>query len=250
MIRLTSIAIILGLLGCGQREQPSAVIVAPVVATESSIADLQTSQVPEPKTVSTPKAPEPPPAFEYPTDLTGPVVMRAITPELPASPSIERFGIAPLARTAPAKILNPEATVKANYTPPTIMPVLSSGVKIAPPRETVPFDLGRGADSTPGRPSLPISAAITERARDVNLPPAMPTLGRPLTERVSLDDPTSEFGNIAIVAPSVNVPLASADFMKVTLPDPFELGEQVKPKIPPTAEPGMTPAVVNPSRVK
>ena len=78
----------------------------------------------------------------------------------------------------------------------------------------------------------------------------MPVLGRPLNERVSLDDPTSEFANAAIVAPGVNVPLASADFVKVSLPDPFELADHVKPKVPPAAEPGLKPEVVNPQRVK
>jgi len=110
--------------------------------------------------------------------------------------------------------------------------------------------LGRGADTVPARPSLPIAAVVTEKARDVNLPPSMPTLGRPFNERVSLDDPTSEFGNSAIVSPGVSVPLKSAEFVKVSLPDPFELGEQVKPKLSPTAEPGLSPVPVNPQRVK
>ena len=78
----------------------------------------------------------------------------------------------------------------------------------------------------------------------------MPTLGRPFTERVSLDDPTSELANAGIVAPSVKVPVAPASFLKVSLPDPFELGTQVKPKVPPTAEPGLAPVVVDPARVK
>jgi len=89
-----------------------------------------------------------------------------------------------------------------------------------------------------------------KRARDVNLPPAMPTLGRPAGDRVSLDDPTSDFANAAIVSPPVKVPLTPAGFLKVTLPDPFELGEQVKPKVPPAAEPGLTPVPANPRRIR
>jgi len=88
------------------------------------------------------------------------------------------------------------------------------------------------------------------RSRDVNRPPALPTLGRPLAERVSLDDPTAEFGHAAVVNPAVKVPLAPSAFLKVSLPDPFEYGEQVKPKLPPAAEPGLTPVPVDPPRVK
>jgi hypothetical protein len=78
----------------------------------------------------------------------------------------------------------------------------------------------------------------------------MPTLGRPLTERVSLDDPTSEFATANITAPPVRVPVAPAAFVKVSLPDPFELGDQIKPKVPAAAEPGLTPVAVDPRRVK
>jgi hypothetical protein len=102
----------------------------------------------------------------------------------------------------------------------------------------------------PTEPPRPAAPGITERARDVNLPPAMPTLGRPAGDRVSLEDPTSDFANAAIVAPPVKVPLAPASFLKVSLPDPFELGEQVKPKVPPANEPGLTPVPVNPLRIK
>jgi hypothetical protein len=78
----------------------------------------------------------------------------------------------------------------------------------------------------------------------------MPILGRPFNERVSLEDPTSEFGNAAVVAPPVKTPLPAASFVKVSLPDPFELGEQVKPKVAAKDDPGLVPVVVNPQRVK
>jgi len=139
---------------------------------------------------------------------------------------------------------------KSDHLPPPILTVRPISVSISPPQEKVPFDLGSGAGMVPAKPGLPIAAAITERARDVNLPPSMPILGRPVNERVSLDDPTSESANAAIVIPGVNVPLKSAEFVKVALPDPFELGEQVKPKVPPAAEPGLNAAPIDPQRVK
>ena len=36
----------------------------------------------------------------------------------------------------------------------------------------------------------------------------------------------------------------------LSLPDPFELAGQVKPRVPPAAEPGRAPVVVDPQRVK
>jgi hypothetical protein len=188
--------------------------------------------------------------FEYPSDLTGQAVAKSVSPAAPALPTPERFGVAPLPRKVPAKVQNPEPTVKTAASLPAIAFAPLTSVALTPPRERVPFDLGAGAEGVPARPALPVAAAISERARDVSLPPAMPTLGRPLHERTSLEDPTSEFANAAVASPAVNVPLGSAPFVKVSLPDPFELGDQVKPKVPPAAEPGLQPAPVNPQRVK
>ena len=114
----------------------------------------------------------------------------------------------------------------------------------------MPANLGAAADGPPAKPVLPVAAVVTERARDVNLPPPAPTLGRPVTDRVSLDDPTSEFGNAEVVAGQVKVPLAASGFLKAVIPDPFELAEQVKPKVPAAAEPSPAPVTVNPQRVK
>jgi hypothetical protein len=97
---------------------------------------------------------------------------------------------------------------------------------------------------------LPVAAVVTERARDVNLPPELPALGRPAPDRASLDDPTGEQGDAVVVAGRVKVPLAASGFLKVAVPDPFELGTQVRPKVPPAAEPSAVPVPVEPQRVK
>ena len=174
----------------------------------------------------------------------------AVAPDTPALTPAERFGTAPKPRTPPVRVTNPEVVAKVKYTLPPILPTKLAIVKLAQPPERVPPDLGNGATAVPAKPTLPVGAGITERSRDVNLPPAMPTLGRPVPDRVSLDDPTSELGNAAVVNPVVKVPFTPAVFLKSVLPDPFEFGEQVKPKVPPTAEPGLSPVPVNPQRVK
>ena len=201
MMRCTIFALLLGLVGCGQREQSSVSMVTKVELVES--VETPTIAAAAPVVAPMPRTVEPKPTFfEYPDDLAGQSVAKAVTPAVPFPPT-EKFGGSPKPRTPPARMLNPEPTVKANYTPPPIDSVKPGSVALSPPREQVPVDLGAGATLPPVKPSLPVAAGITERARDVSIPPAMPLLGRPLNDRASLEDPTSEFANSAIVAPGV-----------------------------------------------
>jgi hypothetical protein len=199
-------------------------------------------------------APAPKPAdplpFEYPADLGGEAVARVVAPGTPPLPPAERFGAAPRPRTPPARLLDPEPVTRVRYVPPPLTAPAAGVVKPAAPRERVPADLGAGAAGVPAKPTFPVAAGITERARDVNLPPPLPTLGRPQPDRVPFDDPTAEAALAAVVGPAVRVPPPPPGFLKGTLPDPFELGEQVRPRVPPAAEPGLAPVVVDPRRVK
>jgi hypothetical protein len=91
---------------------------------------------------------------------------------------------------------------------------------------------------------------LTERTRDVNRPPELPPLGQRVRDRVGFEDPTTELSHAAIIEPVVKVPLAPSSFSKVVIPDPFEFADQIKLRLPPSAEPGLTPVPVNPRRVK
>jgi hypothetical protein len=133
---------------------------------------------------------------------------------------------------------------------PPLLPGRAKDLRPGAPPERVPVDLGLLAAAVPARPAFPVAAGVTERAPDVKEPPRLPTLGRQLADRVSLDDPTAELGHAAITAPAVAVSVPPAGFLKVSLPDPFELGAQVKPSVPPAAQPGLSPVPVNPQRVK
>ncbi len=225
------VAFAFGLLGCAQ--QPSAESPLPAVAVQNSATDASSSSV-----------------AEHSPDLGDKAVAYAVAPDTPALTPAERFGVAPMPHTLPALIANPDGVAKVKYTLPTILPAKLANVKLGIPAERVPPDLGNGASAVPAKPTLPVASGITERSRDANLPPRMPTLGRPPADRVSLDDPTSELGNAAVANPFVKMPLAPATFLKVALPDPFEFGDQVKPNVPPAVEPGLTPVQVNPPRVK
>jgi hypothetical protein len=127
---------------------------------------------------------------------------------------------------------------------------LAGGCGLDPPAERVPPDLGAGAGSIPAKQKLPVAAQPTKRSRDVNLPPPLPSLGRQVADRVGFEDPTTDFGNAVVTGPRVRAPFSAAPFLKVGVPDPFELAEQIKPSIPHAAEPGLKPVIVNPRRVK
>src|SRR5262249_44192534 len=162
----------------------------------------------------------------------------------------ERFGLAPKGRTPPARLVDPEPVTTTAYAPTPLTLPRAVGLKPVAPVDRVPIDLGIGAEAVPARPALPEAPGVTQKAPDVNQPPALPPLGRPVPDRAALDDPTAETGNAAIVSRSVPPVPAPAGFGKLGLPDPFELGDQVKPRVPPAAEPGAAPVPVNPERVK
>jgi hypothetical protein len=252
MTRFAPLAVSLGLVGCGQQPADPPVSQAQVPANVVVAAGPTEPATGEPVVVPAsqgqPKPPEPA-AFEYPADLGGKSVAKAVAPDRPAL-AAERFAARPRPRKLPTRLLDPEPIPRGNYSLPPLLPKKAASVKPVAPPERVPVALGAGADAVPARPTFPVAAGVTERAPDVKLPPAMPTLGRPLTERVGLDDPTAEAGNAAITSPPVKVPLAPAAFLKVSVPDPFEFGAQVKPKVPPAADPGLAPVVVDPQRVK
>jgi hypothetical protein len=92
--------------------------------------------------------------------------------------------------------------------------------------------------------------AQTNRSRDVNVPPPLPAMVRQVVDRAGFEDPTTDFANALVTGPRVRLPFSPAPFLRVGVPNPFELAEQIKPVIPRTAEPGLTPVIVHPRRVK
>ena len=194
--------------------------------------------------------PAPPPSFPFPKDEAGKLLPKVVTPPMPAFPATEKFGTAPKPRTAPALLKDPDPLPKLTHsTPPLSVAKPASGPPTAPP-DRVPLDLGFGSAAVPARPMLPEAPGIAVKSRDVNLPPDLAPLARQVPDRAPVEDPTADAGNTVISNKSPSLSLGIAAFVKTILPDPFELGEQVKPKLPATAEPSAAPVVVNPQRVK
>ncbi len=242
------------LTGCSQQptEPPATeTTTTPVVAIAPQPPAPEAKQpVVQPPPPEAKQPPAPPPVFAFPTDLAGQAVAKAVAPSIPVRLPNEKFGLAPRPRVVPTKYLDPDATQRVTYAPAPVLPPKPPTANPVSPPEKVPVDLGFGADAVPAKPVLPVAAVVTERARDVNIPPAAPMLGRPLNSRVPFDDPTSETGNTTIVNNAAKVILGVSGFLKLDVPNPFELSEQVKPAIPATAEPSALPVPVNPQRLK
>jgi hypothetical protein len=214
-------------------------------------APAAASQTPTKAPQANAPAPAAPPAFAFPVDAGGSALAKVVTPATPAPLPVERFGEAPAERTPPAAVLFPEPSPPAGYAlPPPVLPEKPAGLKPADPPERVPVALGAGAGVLSTRPALPDAPGITARAPDVSRPPALPPLARRVPDRASLDDPTAEPGHTVIVNRPVEFPWGPAAFLKVTVPDPFELAAQVKPGHDPAAEPGLQPVPVKPRRPK
>jgi hypothetical protein len=234
-----------GVTGCGEKPapQPAVVVKAPPVPPAAPVVRPAAK-------IETPAKPKAPLAFPFPKDEGGKAVAKVVAPQAPPPLPVERFDLAPKPRTPAASIVHPDPTLRPAYAPPPLLPAPTSGTVPTAPAERVPSDLGFGATAVPARPVLPNPPGITERAPDVNVPPKLAPLGRRVPDRASFDDPTSAAANAAIVRNSPTPSLIQSGFLRVGIPDPFELGEQVKPRIEPAAEPQVLPVPVNPHRPK
>ncbi|MBX9580947.1 MAG: hypothetical protein K2X87_11615, partial [Gemmataceae bacterium] len=109
---------------------------------------------------------------------------------------------------------------------------------IKPP--AVPAGFGSWAAAAPPRAALPNPPGVTARGPDMAaLPPPAPT-ARPAPERPSADDPVAAAGDAAVTRPAAVV-LGVAGFLRVVIPDPFELAEHVRFAGPPAVQPAVVP---------
>jgi hypothetical protein len=247
LITRHSLIITLWVAGCSQPQaaehaaqpaEPPAVVIAPPAGEA------------KPQPGPAPKAEPPAPGFAFPADLGGRALPRVVAPDVSRPLPADRPATAPRPRAIPAKVLNPEPVARVNFNLPPLLPAKFAASRPADPPEKLPVTFGSGTHDLPAKPALPVAPVSTPRARDANLPPPAPVLGRPASDRVPFDDPTAELGNAAVAGHSVKTALAPSEFRKMDVPDPFELGAQVKPKVPMAAEPSPAPVVVNPPRVK
>src|SRR5262249_49477459 len=84
----------------------------------------------------------------------------------------------------------------------------------------------------PERPLLPESALLRHRAANANDAPPLPILAKPVAERASLEDPTTEFSNEQAISRALPMRTNPAPSQRMNLPEPFEKKRGTRPAEP------------------
>jgi hypothetical protein len=183
-----------------------------------------------------------------PDDAGGKAVAAVLAPSVPAD--------VPVASTTKPRTRTPEldrgeaplpkvSVVLAKAPPPRGKPPRPS-----PPPERVPADLGQAAAASPAAVQLPDRPLVKAPSPPSPSAADVSPLARQLPDRASLDDPTAEIASARVVFTRLPVPFTPGWFVRFTIPDPFELAEQMKAKTGAVGELGTRPVVVPPPRAK
>jgi hypothetical protein len=165
--------------------------------------------------------------FRFPDDRGGLLLARLLTPERQPLPSdITPGGARPRTRSYglndPISVLPPVAV---------ILPQLPPGpgrTKVMPHLLLEETLEGMGEPSRLALAPLPEGQRIRQSAADINQPAPLPILAAlPLTDRASLDDPTTEVSLADAILGIIPMRTAPAPFQKQILPDPFEFHHAV-----------------------
>lgn len=219
----------LALAGCGRSPAPVGLAVADMPAVE-------VAATPAADAAAQPAAEPPPPTFPFPDDPAGRALPGVVAPPARATIPAERVA-GPKPRTPPARVERPEVPVK---TVPVVPPVPPAVGKSVGGVARVPAGFGAWTAAAPPRATLPSPPGVTARGPDPANPPAPAPTAKPAPERPAADDPATAAGDAAVVRPAAVV-LGVAGFVRVVIPDPFELAEHVKGVPPAAAEPVAVP---------
>jgi len=223
----------LGVIGCG-RSQPTepAPTATPVIAAPLT-DDIRPAA---PAQATTPAKPVDPPVV-LPSDAGGKAVAKALVdspplpPEAPTvktpkpySSALDRGELPPPA--VPPRPLPPSGVstqTAAKPSPPAQGPLLSK----------FPGPLPEGKQSD--RPLVKAPSPSNPRAADV------PQMAWARQERASLDDPTADLSAVRVIETPLPIPAIQLPFLRMFIPNPFELAEQLKGKVGKDTELGTTP---------
>ena len=215
---------------------PALPVPAPPATGKGPAVDIQT--VPQPAPVE--------PAAKLPDDLGGKAVQKVLGPA-PAMTGDSLASKAPRPRSTEFDRAEWPSPVLAVRLPATPNPKVKPAKPSLPP-ERAPTDLGQAATQNlsavkfADRPLARAETPANSAAAD------LPPMARQQTERVSLEDPTAELSASKVIDTLFPVPVGTLPFLKLSIPDPFEYAEQLKGKLPRSAEFGTAPAVVPPEK--
>lgn len=198
--------------GCGR----SAVLMTPQNAT-------LTEESPRATTVARAETEEAEPVpFTFPDDSGGVLLAKVLPPKDVESARLDRPH-------------TPHRALDYSFDKPPTLALPPSFVTLARladdgshsslrPRLVADETFGTFPDSLPlpQTPALPDMARIRVPSPDMNRPIPLPILAQPISERVSLDDPTLDASTAAALTAPIPPRSNKALFLKQTLPDPYD----------------------------
>jgi hypothetical protein len=238
-IRMLAVVSGLGAVGCGPSppaepcpETPALVVPKADAGGSGQPADTKPTTTPDPDKSTKPA--DPPPG--RPSDTGGKAVARAlrapsplpadpprVTPPKPYASALDR-GEFPLPKVRPRAFVPTDP--KAGGTKPSV-----PAERNQPADVTGTLPEGKAAD----RPLLKMPSTPNPGAADV------PANAWRQGDRASLDDPTVDLSAMRVIETALPVATGVLPFVRVSIPDPFDLTEQLKGKLGKDTELGTGP---------
>jgi hypothetical protein len=239
---LALVGISIGICGC-KPSRNAALEVKAVAAANPEPAPAE--PVPSPDDPA-PQQPQPPVTpFAFPEDWGGKLLERTLPPSM-ALHSAREGARGPLPRKVPVFIEQPEVTLApAPLSLPALATAARKPLRPWPLTDTFPFQANQDEPQIPDRPRLASGVPSSQRAPNVNEPPPLPTLAKPVTGRASFEDPTADFSNEQAIARELPLRTKPAPFQRVDLPEPFEPKRTPRPM---ETEPTVVPPVPMPPK--
>ena len=177
--------------------------------------------------------------FPLPTDRGGRLLADKLRPSNQTPRLPEDRMVAPKHPSAPAKLEAPDLPLPPVIVnaPPSI-PLTDNRGKAKPIQPVLlerelPLLRQRINVNHPATIHLPAGPKIARPSPEVNQPIPLPILARPVADRASLDDFSSEASRTAALASTVPDRTAPAPALRLNLPDPFEHRDAVRPRTSP-----------------
>ena len=211
--------------------QPAPAVVAPV-----AVLPVPTTAPAQPVVAKIPHV-------VMPSDLGGKAVSQTLVPSVDP----EKLPITAAPKPRESELDSGEIPQKpVTITLPVSGMPQAKPVRISPPKEKAPSDLGSRPTTmkiqTPYRPLVKAPNVVNPGAADVG------PLVRVVPDKASTDDPTADVLSAQVIETKFSVPTEPLPFVRFTIPDPFEYGGQLKGKLPRETEFATVPSWVNPEK--
>jgi hypothetical protein len=221
------VGMILAMLGCSR----TAVVVAPESTTQAE--EVTTRAVVRGQDGEGDGA-----EFAFPDDKGGVLLAKVLPPRETETVRMDRT-VSHEQVTGPESMKLPTLPLPSTLAAMPRLPALANSPPLRP-RLVMDETLGGLPDSLPlpEAPVLPDTGRVRVPSPDVDEPIPLPLLAQPVSDRASLEDPTTDASLTAATSAIMPPRLTKAPFLKQTLPDPYD-GRRIETPSP--AESGEFP---------